>query len=424
MFNDSHQRIKVDQTPNSPLSCLLVLGVSLVLPQTATAANAQFQGFLFEACRDARGDLARRCDESFGGDLSGDSEDSLNPTQTLANSTTALAETRARIQALTDKLQKHRANQKTGESKDTMEVFRMRGLSVLLLAESSRLERDANELERGYDSDGSQLQVGFDYRITDAWSVGAIVGAHRLETDFDADSAGRNFDPGNSEGDIESDSVSLNLFTSVQLTEKLYAEALLSYSWSDYDLERIGIFQESTRDLTFNQAVVARASTDGNQMGASLGLGYNHYQGSYAFNLYGRVDYFRSEIDAYTEEGGVGFALRVDDDESDNGIANLGIKIARNINTDHGVWVPQIYAEAEHRFTADRAATRSSLVEDNSNTLLNLSGDDKDKSLWRAGFDLVLVRPNGWSGFLRISRTLGLEDVDQTQFNFGLRMEF
>ena len=66
-------------------------------PGPAHAQNAAFQGFFTNACGGAAGGLATLC--GVNTDLSGDSESSLNPNQTVSAAAAALAAAKERTRA-------------------------------------------------------------------------------------------------------------------------------------------------------------------------------------------------------------------------------------------------------------------------------------------------------------------------------------
>lgn len=395
------------------------------------AANDDFQDFLFRACLNAQPGSAFdvRCNqESEGGDLSGDSEDSLNPTQSLSNVTNALAETRARIKLLQEKLKEQREKNKSSiqqsdEGDSAMETFQMEGFSVLLNAESGDLERELTERERGYETDSVKFQLGGDYRLKDDWIVGAVLSIEQYDTDFDADEEGRNFFPGSTEGDSEADTVSLSFFTTKNYGQSFYIDALLSYSWSDYDFGRIGLFQESSRTLP-TVDVITTASSSGEQFLLGIGAGWDHSSGPHNYQFYGRLNYSESEIDSYTENGGAGFAMRVDAQDSDETILTVGLRYAYHIGTSFGVVIPQLFAEYENLLDTDQQTTTSRFLEDTSNTPFTVTGDELDDTYGRYGASIQFVLPEGWTAFASVATVSGWDLYDQTQFNVGVRVEF
>ncbi len=411
---------------------LLVVALGFAAHSTMVlAASPDFQAFLTNACQsaDSASDFNTRCNvDAVDGDLSGDSEDSLNPTQSLANNANALAETRARIKALREKMEQKRDKQgasgiPTEESeRDAMEVFQLSGFSVLINAESGQLDRDLTLLERGYETDSVKFQFGLDYRVTDDWIVGGMFGLDKYDTTYDADRPGRSFAPGNSEGDSEADSVVVSLFTSKVIADDYYIDALLSYSASDYTFERIGLFQEASRTLP-TIAVETSADTHGNQIALSIGAGMDKSWGPNSLHLFGHVSYQKTSIDSYTERGGAGFAMAIANKDEQETVATLGVKFTRSINTSFGILVPQIFVEYEDAFDSESKNSSSRFIEDTSRTQFSVAGDEPDDSYSRAGFSILAGLPNGWSAFVNINRVYSQDHIDETRYTAGLRIE-
>ena len=90
------------------------LGLALVLwmgALPASAQNARFQNFMFSVCTGApTGALTTRCGETpgGGGDISTDSEDSLNPSQTVRLNEAGLERARALSREIQERLESRR----------------------------------------------------------------------------------------------------------------------------------------------------------------------------------------------------------------------------------------------------------------------------------------------------------------------------
>ncbi len=397
----------------------------------AYAASPAFQNFLFNACRNAQIGSAfdTRCNvDSNKGDLSGDSEDSLNPTQSLSNMTNALEETRARIKVLQTKMKQQREKNKASMSeseddKSAMNTFQMAGFSLIVNGENNNVDHQLTAFERGYSTDSYKFQGGVDYRISDDWIVGAILSYEKFDTVFDADTQGRNFQPGNSEGDSRGNTVSINLITTKNIDQSFYIDAMFSYSWNNYTFSRIGLFQESSRTIpTLN--VNTSADSSGRQLALSFGAGWDHVVGAHNYQVYGRLIYQDSKINGYAENGGAGFGMRINDKRASETLLTVGLKYAYAITTDIGVIVPQIFMEYENFFNSDIQTTTSSFLFDSNQTQFNITGDKVDKQYGRIGASIVSVRPNGWTYFASISEIINKDLVKQSRLNAGLRVEF
>ncbi len=417
----------------------LIISLCLSLSYPANSAKFEFQQFVFQACNAAIGDLQTRCDDSNNssddsgnvarrGNLSGDSEDSLIPTQSLTNTTNALAQTRARIKALMEKARERANAEQTGildEATGTRAItqaFQQTGYSLLLQAEYGDLERDESFLERGYETESYLFKIGADYRVTDDFLVGALIGYDRYDQTFNADLPGVNFVPQANEGDSEVSNLSLNLFATKNFADTGYLEAQLSYIYSDYEFNRSVVFQESTRTKPLVD-VNTDADTNGHQWALSFGGGLENPMGPWTAGLYGRADLQKVVIDSYSESGGNGFAMSFDKESNTEVSGTLGVRISRAMNQGFGVLVPQAYIEHVHAFKADARTTVSSLIEDTAGTRFSVTGDDPDENYQNAGVSLMAILPDGVNAFIGYSTQLNNRYVDYYRINAGLRVE-
>lgn len=404
----------------SAVSILLV-----ALAQSSLAASADFQDFLTRACASATPgtDFFTRCNvDTTDGDLSGDSEDSLNPTQSLANASSAIAETRARIKALREKMRE--SGDDTDEDEASVsDVFRQQGFSLIFNGESGSIERDLSARERGFETDTSRIQFGFDYRATDNLILGAVVAIEQFDTVYDADQPGTNFVPGPSEGDTDRESESLNMFASLALSRQIHVDALISMSRSDFTFRRIAVFQEFTRTLP-TRTIRTTADSDGREFAASVGVGYDANWDAVSLQSYLRYNVQRSSIDPYREEGGNGFAMFIENDALEQTTLVGGFRLTRAINTDFGVLVPQLFTEVEATVSRDEKVSRQRFLEDPSSTVFTVTGDDEDDVFGRSGIGIVAVFPNGLSAYLSADVVWGRDLFDENRINLGIRKEF
>ncbi|MCB1635828.1 MAG: autotransporter domain-containing protein, partial [Xanthomonadales bacterium] len=69
-----------------------------------------------------------------------------------------------------------------------------RGLGLFVTGVLGRGERDASDLEIGFDTDTRSLLIGMDKRIGDRWVVGAAISHSRFEADLDLDAGSLDMD--------------------------------------------------------------------------------------------------------------------------------------------------------------------------------------------------------------------------------------
>lgn len=394
------------------LSTTFALGATL--SEHSHAANANFQNFLFAACANASGDLAVRCSESNGGDVSGDSESSLNPSQTLVQNTNALQEAVAAVRALRD-----------GDDTTTIEQASFGRWSVVISGDQSRLIRDpGGDNSRGYTLEMDALRLALDYRYSDRLVAGALLIDGRSEsrlTPYIPSGQFPAYNPDRS-GASKSTSTSLGAYSHLFLSPHWSLDGLLLYTLSDYDIFRDAVFQVSARNN--DSPVSTRASTEGRQLALGGGLHYDNHHGSLNYGGFVRADYQDSTIDSYRERGGNGLALHVSDADADQWLVSGGISAAYTILTDVAVIQPHAFIEHQRKTGASPASRVVRLLEDSGDNTLTLTGSKEDSTLNRVGAGIGMVWPNGVNGFATFSRDYSSKGVYRTQFTAGLRIEF
>lgn len=406
-------------------SSLLVVAMCCGLPSAPSlAANTALQAFVLTVCGNATGSLRARCDESQNGELSGDSEDSLNPTQSLSYNANAVADTDAKIKALVKKMKdKDTEALFAPDERSITETFRLSGTSFLLQFDGGEVTRRASANERGFDKSSYGLKVGLDHRITNDWLAGILFGYDRYEQEFDADQAGINFVPQNNEGESEADNYSLTLFTSKNYADKYYVEGLLSYIYSDYDFDRNGVFQETNRVVN-TVDVNAQGDTEGQQLALSLGGGMNFYHNAAKLTLYGRFDAQKSWIDDYSEKGNSGLEMTFKDSENSEITATIGASVSNTFSLSWGILIPQVYAEWQYGLKRDKIKSKSFFNDDVNQIEFETEGDGPDLNSGFLGASVYLGLPNGWMLYAAGNTEISRARTEQYRFNAGARVEF
>jgi len=393
-------------------------------PSGAFATNAEFQNFFFSVCSNPTGALAARCGETNGGlgDVSGDSESSLNPSQTLSSNDAALEAAQRRSREIRERL---RAKHEVGDNGN--EKVDLGPFSLLLNAKSSSAESDKVvdvDAERGYDLDQVGVEVGLDYRMNDTVVMGVLVQWEQSELAFDNENPGANFTPIGEAGEIETDSLGVTAYLAAQLSERAYLDMSLGYNAMDIDSTRNSIFQESNRVIAQTSSVTA-GDTEGNELLFTLSAGYQGSAGGWNVTPFVGLTYIDTEIDDYVEadRSGAGLALAVDVDDQSALIGQVGVRLSRVVSMEGWVFVPHARVEYVKELDRDRTETQVSYVNDASANLFNLRGDnlDDDRIDWAAGFSGIF--PNGWIPYLEYQAISNAGDLDRSQIVAGLRVE-
>ena len=340
------------------------------------------------------------------GDLSGDSESSLNPSQVLSGNDLALA----RAQARTAEAEEHMEDLRNGTAEDSalagtsgeeeIEFSRFSGY-LNLKGEFFDRDRDANDQERSYTGETAGVQIGGDYLVTDALIAGALFGIDIVRSEFDQDAVGANFTPPNNDGSSDGDSYYLQVYASHTFGDAFYVDGTAGFGYNDYTFIRKGVFQETDCGIPQTN-VLTKAGTQGWQASGSFGGGYDFYHDAWSIGPHARVNYSRSEIDGFTERdlNGSGLAVTVGDSNSTSLTTVLGGHASFAISTEWGVLVPQARIEWEHEYRDDAHNIDTQFVNDAAGTVFAVRTDAPDRDYFNLGFSLLGVLPNGIMPFL------------------------
>lgn len=401
---------------------VLVIGLAASMP--ARADNPRFQDFFFDVCANPTGALAQRCSEtpSGAGNLSGESESSLNPSQTLSTTDGALSEARARSKEARERVERYRGSEEEGAGARL-------GLGPVSLLLNGRLETEERDREidvdpeRGYEADRRAIEIGLDRRFSDHFVAGLLYAYEDGDLKFDADAAGVSFSPAADAGSIDREAHAVTAFGVLRLSERVYVEANAGYASSDYVMIRNAVFQESGRSVP-QTAVHTRAETDGHQYWLGATTGYEWRAGAASYGIYGGATYVESRLDGYRERDGgdSGLALVVDDMVRDAVTTHMGFRAQRAIGTTSAVWLPQLRVEYEHTSAADEPDATIGFALDGDENRFALEGDSADNH-FNVGVSLSAIFPNGWISFLDLEGIAGAEDRQQYRVTVGIRKE-
>lgn len=392
-----------------------------MLASSAQAANPAFQTFFFDVCLQPQGALASRCATTpdAAGDLSGNSESSLNPTQGLSSGDMTRGNAEARARELRDRLHDDQSDQ----------GYRLQLGKVSLLANArytdSELARSqSTAAERGYQGTGWSGDIGVDYRLNDRWVVGLFAGMERSELRFGGGEPGVNFTPVRSSGSIEADSFAATLYATWMFGESGYVDMMVSQGQDAVDFARNAEFQESTR-TTPQTAVRTQASVDGEQRSMAVMVGGDLGSSALRFGYFAGIQHAQVEIDSFRErdQTGSGLAMSFGRSEQDSTTLIVGASVRRSYSLSWGVLLPQIRLEAERALSDSSVSGTAGYLLDGGGNRYEFSASDPDDGWYTAGIGLVAVLPNGWQPYLDVDFMLGRGDLEQYRISAGLRRE-
>ncbi len=412
--------------PGPRTTFIAAAGILLTGTQ-AHAANAQFQSFFFDVCAAPTGALATRCAETTGalGDLSGDSESSLNPSQNLGYNQPGVGVALARSKQARERGERLRDDEPAEEGGAKMSVG---PFSLLVNLNGTSLDRHSNPAiapERGFEGDSLSGELGFDYRVSEQGVIGAIAGIENTRIDFDAEAAAVNFTPASHAGRADADNLYLTLFGSWNLGKNGFFELSGGYEKSNGSYQRNSVFQESTRTVAQTDVRV-KGDADGTVTWGSINAGLNFDHGTWSFGPFAGVTATRAKLDAYSEDdlSGSGLAMSFSGTTRKSMLGHAGVRAGFVRSTGAGVLIPQLRVELQHEFENDPQTVSASFVLDPAGNQYLMTGASGDKDSINAGLSLALVLPNGWMPFFDFSILLENKGLDRQRGTLGLRVEF
>lgn len=418
----THPTARLRPWTSSARTVLLASALFAFLAAPLQAQDADFQTFFFAICGSATGALGVRCGESQGGDLSGASESSLNPSQTLSSNDTVLDGARNREKQVREGAERSLAEAEAPAATASVAIGPW---SVLANLRGSWVEtqRDSLDQERGYEAETMAGELGFDYRLSARSVIGALLAAERSDADFDAETTTATFTAPPDAGSIDADSTALTLYATFMPTDRAFVDASLGFSGTDYQFSRNSVFQDSAENVSRN--VRTRGDTSGDQYWLSVNGGIEFARGSWTYGPNLGVSFNRSSVDAYTEAdlSGTGLNMRVGKSERDSLPAHLGFRAGAALSTAGAVVLPQFRIELEHEFEDEGESVSTSFALDAANTALRLAGDDRDSDAVNVGLGIAAILPNGWVPFLDAELLVGDDNRDRVRAVLGVRKE-
>jgi outer membrane autotransporter protein len=281
-----------------------------------------------------------------------------------------------------------------------------------------RAKQDARSATPEYDYDTAGVTAGVDYRVNEAWVVGAALGYTKQDTEL-----------AQSRGDVDAKGWSVSGYTTWYNEKSWYLDGVLSLGSNDYDVRRQIAYEIVGANGSLTRiSQQARASTSGDQLLFAVSGGRDFQKGAWNFGPYVRATYNRVEFDSYEERlqtgPGSGLGLAVSSRELKSMTGALGGKVSYAMSRDWGVLLPYAQLEWEHEFKDDPQQVVTRFLHDPTGTTIRLNGDSIDTDYYNIGFGLSAIFAGGRSAFLYYEHLAGSEGLTQDTLSLGVRIEF
>jgi uncharacterized protein YhjY with autotransporter beta-barrel domain len=242
------------------------------------------------------------------------------------------------------------------------------------------------------------ITVGGDYRLGGKSAAGAAFGAMKSSTNM-AGEAGKQ----------DATGYSFVAYGSFAPTQSSFFDVALTAGNGKFDLQRIEAV-----------GTTAVADTTGNGLGLSLTAGADWRNGGWAVTPYGRAEYVKSKIKAFTESGTE--PITVSDQSMTSNFLSLGIELQYTASTSRGIFIPHTRIEYQNQ---SQSAADGKAQAVGSTVQLTVSPElNQDKTSGNVAIGASAQFGKGKTGFLDFEKTFGKENFKDRRISAGYKVEF
>jgi outer membrane lipase/esterase len=278
-------------------------------------------------------------------------------------------------------------------------------------------DKNATSREDGFDFDSGSVTTGVDWQFPNENLVGFAVGYSELTADV-VDTK----DVAKFKG------YSSSLYGTVYLGT-WYFDMVGSYGKNDYkttrDLTTVtsALNSEEAANLASTLPSLIKGSTDGEYSSVALGFGREFQAHDYSWTPYGRVSWFNSTINGYSEDGSSGLELKVGSQEKYSLEGVLGFDLTKSVSAKDAVLVPQLLVEYHHEFRDDHPVVNARYLFDTTNSTFEAPTDKPDKDYFIIGTGVAILSQGGHQGFLYYETSHDLKNTNSNFILLGYRGE-
>lgn len=266
-------------------------------------------------------------------------------------------------------------------------------------------ERDQTGNEAGYDSSAKGLMLGVGYRLSGSFNLGAALDW----TSYDLDYL-------NKSGDLEADLLNLTGFLT-WYSGNFGLELQMGYTQGD---------SEGQRRFTFPVTAYADSRYDSSQRDLSGQFDWTWQGGAWTLQPFLRLDYLRSEIDAYTETGDSLWLTAVEKQAHEQINTSAGLDTRYTLTYGWGVMIPSLKLSLVNQANLHNSPVAFQLVQANDFGFggFELRTDSPDSLFYQWDLSTAFVMAGGWSSFLGVQLLSGYDHVSAYQVSGGVNWEF
>jgi uncharacterized protein YhjY with autotransporter beta-barrel domain len=250
-----------------------------------------------------------------------------------------------------------------------------------------------------FETDG--LSTGIDYRVSDAFVIGAGFGYGKDENAIGDDGSR-----------VDGDASTVAVYASYH-PGQMFMDMLLGYQSMDYELRR---YLTATGGLASGQR-------DGSQLFASVSVGADVVRDRLLLTPYARLDVAQASLDAYTEAGDPIYALAFDEMDIDTTTGNVGLRMDWQHEQPWGRFTPQVRLEYQHDFSgrSDAVIRYADLI---GGPVYGLSSTGFDNNRFMVGLGALFDLKSGWGWRLEYRGQVGSSGESDNGVSVNVQKQF
>ncbi len=327
---------------------VLTLCIAL-LPQQASAvtSNAQFFTYIFNVCNAVPPPastnltaLTAMCTQVLQGAGAGGPPTAASVSANLGtvNAGGGLSTRKKKIRVPSDD---------TTESSDKGASADDGGWGFLVTPQYSKSNRAETDLENGYQSNLTGLNVGLDYRFSDTFVFGGTIGHAQDNATFL-----------NNAGSLKNSNNTLTLYSTWLPSDKVSVDGYLGYG---------KLNTNSQRQFAFGAiAGIMSGNTSGNQLMAGMSTSYQKELGRYNLSPFLNLDFIKTSFKGYNESGSNAntnlMALHYGDRSTISFTSSLGARLGTSYGHEWGTLMPSLRLATVHEFQNNAQHLNNELV--------------------------------------------------------------
>ncbi|MBA4419459.1 MAG: hypothetical protein C0392_16380, partial [Syntrophus sp. (in: bacteria)] len=262
-------------------------------------------------------------------------------------------------------------------------------------------QKDTSE-QQGYSFASAGVTLGSDYRFTNHFIAGLMVGAAGSRASVDTMGS-----------KVTMEGFSVGTY-GTYYKNRFYADGQLSYGQADYDNTRRIVFPGIDRTAT--------SSPSGQQMTAYLGTGYEAPLNRWMITPNASLKYVRLTINSYTEDGAGAINLAVDRQTVESLQGTLGMKVSYGWQTEKALVIPTFRASWGYEFLKDTQTITASLAQGSSP--FSTQAVSPNRNFLSLGTGITALSRNDISFSLSYDAQIGESKYFAYTVNAGIRVRF